>query len=78
MHIKPYLLPVLVFLLVGPGVGVLTVMLVGADGAPVLPVNLPAGVTYTVSSALLTATAAQSPPTPVPGMGAESSKAPRA
>lgn len=39
MHIKPYLLPVVVFLLVGPGVGVLTVMLVGADGAPVLPVN---------------------------------------
>jgi hypothetical protein len=39
MHIKPYLLPVVVFLLVGPGVGVLTVMLVGADGASILSVN---------------------------------------
>ena len=39
MHIKPYLLPVVVFLLVGPGVGVLTVVLVGADGVPSLSVN---------------------------------------
>lgn len=39
MHIKPYLLPVVVFLLVGPGVGVLTVMLLGADGVPSLSVS---------------------------------------
>lgn len=39
MHIKPYLLPVVVFTLVGPGVGVLTAMLLGADGASILSLN---------------------------------------
>lgn len=36
MRLKPYLLPLVQFTLIGPGVGVLTAMFLGTQGAPTL------------------------------------------
>ena len=36
MRLKPYLLPLVQFTLIGPGIGVLTALLLGSGGAPTL------------------------------------------
>ncbi len=36
MRLKPYLLPLVQFTLIGPGIGVLTALLLGAGGTPTL------------------------------------------